>query len=480
MNKYKYLFLLTLLVATAILSLIDLAKGSYRWQMLPVYVSSILLLLSFLAILKPMIDLPQLFPYVAGVGLFSLLAAAIFSYLYPIFTFPVPTGQYTVSTTSIDLVDKSRTELCDLSTQSARELVIQVWYPATSSNGAKAAYLQDKRLIPTGVFSHLGLIKTNAVRDASIAASDSPYPIVIYTPSWSGFRTDNTFQTEELASHGFVVIGLEHPCSVPMAIYPNGRVIYSNLSADYTSSEEALNQWLRVGEEQLALRTKDILFVIDQLPQINARLDRLHQHQAPSNSTLDLNKIGIFGHSFGGAAAAQACAIDPRLKAGMNMDGLLFGSAAQHGASQPFFFMNSDYPRPTAADLNSTNGSKRRSKQTDAWGYQQRDRWFEHHGGYDLKLLESAHMNFSDYPLRSRIANGGGHISTDRAMKIINDYTVAFFDRELKNKPSSLLNRQSGSPFPEVIFQSYSSGGIGSSPHTKFDQQSNSIDINTK
>jgi hypothetical protein len=69
-------------------------------------------------------------------------------------------------------------------------------------------------------------------------------------------------------------------------------------------------------------------------------------------------------------------------------------------------------------------------------------------------------MNFSDYPLRTSIRNGGGSISPDRAMKIINAYTVAFFERELKGKHSPLFSditakndrRRSDRPFPEVIF----------------------------
>jgi predicted dienelactone hydrolase len=446
MNRVKYLVLIIFSVAILILVSIDFAGGNYRWQMLPAIISSLVILISSLVLWSLKIRSPLLFPILVGLGVIGLLASAVFSYLYPIFTFPVPTGRYRVGTTSIDLVDKSRLELCDPSTKSNRELVVQIWYPTTSNNGTKAPYLHDKRLIPKGVFSHLNLIKTNAVRDAPIATVNSPYSIVLYTPSWSGFRTDNTFQTEELASQGFVVIGLEHPCSVPIAIYPSGRAIYSNLSSDYTSSDAALATLLRVGEEQVILRTQDIQFVLNQLPQINDR--------ALFKGTLNLNKIGIFGHSFGGATAAQACSIDLRLKAGISMDGLLFGSAAQQGAVQPFLFMQSDYARPTPAELNSTDGKLRRTRQTDAWGYQQRDRWFKNHGGYDLKLLKSEHLNFSDYPLRSRRDNGGGKISPERAMKIINTYTVAFFDRELNGKPSSLLlNPQSGSPFPEVIFE---------------------------
>jgi dienelactone hydrolase len=446
MTKYKDLFWVLLLTAMVMAISIGASKIGYRWQLLPVYIASLLLVLS-LVLLKLKIVWPLSFPTVTGLGIISLVATAIFLYFYPIFTLPVPTGRYGVGTTSIHLIDRSRIELCDPATTSARELVIQVWYPTTSTNGTKAPYRPDARLTSSGIFSQLRSIQANALRDVPIATTNASYPVILYTPSWSGYRTDNTFQTEELASHGFVVIGLEHPCSVPMAIYPNGRTIYSNLSADYTSSDAALAKLLRVGEQQLALRTQDIRFVLDRLPQI--------AHHKLFNDTFNLNKIGIFGHSFGGAAAAQACALDPRLKAGMNMDGLLFGSAAQQGASQPFFFMNSPYPRPTPADLKSPNGSLRRSKQTDAWGYQQRDRWFDSHGGYNLTLLGAAHMNFSDLPWTLWRSNSGGSIAPELAMKIVNEYTVAFFELELNGKHSVLLDRPFGSPFVEVLFQNH-------------------------
>ncbi len=450
MNRASYVALIIFLVAIPISIGIDFYRDNYRWQLLPAIITSLVALLLLVGS-KSKVPLPRSF-VIATIAILGFLVTVVCAYLYPIFTLPVPTGRYAVGTTSIDLVDRSRLELCDPTTKSPRELVVQVWYPAISNYGDKAPYLPDRRLIPSGVFSHLGLVKTHAVRDVAIAPPTSPYPILLYTPSWSGYRTDNTFQTQELASHGFVVIGLEHPCSVPMAVYPSGRVIHSNLSADYTSSDAALATLLRVGAEQLILRTQDIQFVLDRLPQLN-------QHEL-FDGAFDLDKIGIFGHSFGGAAAAQACAIDRRLKAGMNMDGLLFGSAAQHGASQPFFFMQSDYSRPTTAELNSTDGAFRRSKQTDEWGYQQRDRWFRDWGGENLTLLGSEHMNFSDLPLRSRFDNSGGKISPDRAMKIINAYTVAFFDRELKGQQSPLFSDavtktdrlRSGSPFPEVIF----------------------------
>ncbi|WP_373540194.1 alpha/beta hydrolase family protein [Chamaesiphon sp.] len=456
MNRSKYLYLLVLTVAIIAPIAIEFVRGNYRWQLLPALSCGLVLAISTLVLFKFKIKLPLLFSIAIGLGLIGSIASALLSYLFPVFTFPTPTGKYSVGTTSIYLVDRSRRELCDPANTSNRSLVIQVWYPTTDTSGIKAPYLADPLLIPSGTFSHLGLVKTNALLAPPIATAATPYPVIIYTPSWGGYRTDNTFQTQELASHGFVVIGLEHPCSVPMAIYPNGKVIYGNLSSDYTSSDAAFTKLLQVGEAQLILRTQDIQFVLDRLPEIA-------KHKLFKNN-FNLTQIGIFGHSFGGAAAAQACAIDSRLKAGINMDGLLFGSAAQHGATQPFLFMNSDYPRPTAADLRPPHHPHQRSQQTDAWGYEQRDRWFRQHGGYNLTLTGSAHMNFSDYPLRSRLNQDGGKISPQRAMAIVNAYTLAFFGQELRGQPAPLLarvtpessDRQSTSSlFPEAIFENY-------------------------
>ena len=448
MNSHKYLLLIAVAIAIITPSAIDSLKGNYCWQMIPVWGSAIILLLvAGLGQLKLTTISPLIFLASLGLGLIGAITSAVLFYLYPIFTFPVPTGRYAVGTISIDLVDKSRIELCDPTTTTAnRELVIRVWYPAIASNSPKTAYIEDPQLIPSGLFSHLRLIKTHASQAVPIATTAAPYPVIIYTPSWGGFKTDNTFQTQELASHGYIAIGLEHACSVPMAIYPSGRVIRSNLSADYTSSEAAMAKFLIVARSQLDLRTQDVRFILDRLPALNAH---------PSlTGNLNLNKIGIFGHSFGGAVAAQAWSIDTRLKAGLNMDGLMFGSSAQTGATQPSLFMNSDYPRPTAAELLSTNGSKRRGQQTDEWGFQQRERWFQQHGGYNLTLLGATHMSFSDYPLRSRFG-GGSKITPERAMQIVNRYTVAFFDRHLKEIDSPLLAPKSVSPFPEVIFQNF-------------------------
>ena len=50
---------------------------------------------------------------------------------------------------------------------------------------------------------------------------------------------------------------------------------------------------------------------------------------------LDLGHVGMFGHSLGGAAAASSMLVDPRIDAGADLDGVLFGAARSHRLSRP-------------------------------------------------------------------------------------------------------------------------------------------------
>ena len=57
---------------------------------------------------------------------------------------------------------------------------------------------------------------------------------------------------------------------------------------------------------------------------------------------LDLGHVGMFGHSLGGAAAASTMLVDPRIDAGADLDGVLFGGARSGGLSRPFMLMSAE------------------------------------------------------------------------------------------------------------------------------------------
>src|SRR5208282_1514586 len=101
---------------------------------------------------------------------------------------------------------------------------------------------------------------------------------------------------------------------------------------------------MRYMEQQLFVRVHDVKFVVDQLEQFNRPSGKFF------GARLDLNRLGIFGYSFGGAVAAQACWLDRRFKAGIDMEGSLFGEVAEDGVRQPFFFMG-DAGTPVASRI---------------------------------------------------------------------------------------------------------------------------------
>jgi predicted dienelactone hydrolase len=235
-----------------------------------------------------------------------------------------------------------------------------------------------------------------------------------------------------------------------LTAFPDGRVIRSRLS-DFldVSSDETLERSRLIAEDELTTRALDVHFVIDEL----ARLDA-HDPAGLLTGRLDLSRIGILGHSFGGAVAAQACFIDPRLQAGINMDGILLGEVAEAGVGKPFLFMSDATPPPTAADLESPSPQHRRHARLIQRDLSQIEHSLAAHGGYYMTIEGANHANFSDWPLYCPLKRltGAGPVSVKRAMQIINAYTLAFFRHYLTGTSEPLLDRAS-SDFSEVQFR---------------------------
>jgi Platelet-activating factor acetylhydrolase, isoform II len=149
---------------------------------------------------------------------------------------------------------------------------------------------------------------------------------------------------EDLASHGYVVVGFDAPYRTSVVVFPDGRVVTrpakldpENLSGD---AEE------RLVEKLLSAWVSDVGFVVDRLTRLNA------SDSGQWSGRLDILKIGIVGHSLGGATAAQFCHDDTRAKVGVDLDGRLWGSVVRDGISQPFMFLLEDVHGAGALDSN--------------------------------------------------------------------------------------------------------------------------------
>jgi len=371
------------------------------------------------------------------IGWAAFLAGIAVYLLVPTFALPNLDGTYPVGTVVLHVVDHGRWETLG-DDNSRRELMVQVWYPAERSDERRQRGFQ---LWPR---------RAGAVIDAPLSPAEASYPVLIFSPSWHGQRGQNLFQVEELASRGFIVVGIDHPYSSAVTVFPDGRVARARLVPFWDfSSDQALQASIQYIERVLKVRVQDVEFLV-------AELERLSQKGSGSmfSERLDFSRLGIFGYSFGGAVAAQVCLLDRRFKAGMDMDGTLYGAAADAGVSQPFMFLVESTKAPTAPDFSALSPEKRRFAALEERDFYEQRNSMERHGGYWLGITGTQHTNFTDPPIAPTVGYyllDAGTIDPVRALRIINAYTVAFFEKHLNHRREPLLDGPSPA-YPEVDF----------------------------
>ncbi len=384
-----------------------------------------------------------------SLGMIGLLVTAgTLESLLPVFELPRPTGSYLIGTVTRHLIDSNRQETQGDKPGGPRELMIQIWYP-TNQIGPGQAYRSPDEL--SLVKQHLALVQTHAAPGVPLAAAPSRFPLILFAPSWTGRRNQNTVQAEELASHGFVVVGIDHPYSTDLTIFPDGRKARSSLPEFLDcSSDEAVAACVRVANDQLSLRTADARFVLDEIERFN-RTDP----DGLLTGRIDTARVGIFGHSFGGAVAAEACRTDARFKAGANYDGLLFGEVLEQGIGKPFLFLMDGTPSPTDEELRTTKGPWLRELILVAENVECIRYAHPEARGYWASVKGASHMDFCDSPLYTPIKRltHAGPIATIRSMEIINAYTLSFFNAYLNDQDDHLL--ETAAPqYPEVQIES--------------------------
>lgn len=419
------------LAATALITW-QFASGDWSWEMMPSLAGAALLLIARLY--GEGID--QRIPLLAA-GVLVCVSIFYAAVKYPVFEFEKLTGEYPVGTTSVHLVDQNRRETFSSDPKARRELMLQVWYPREKSQDQPIARYRPHEETDLQT-RRLSLVRTRSVLNAPVLNGRYRFPLVLFSPAANGLRTQNTYQMEEIASHGFVVVGMDHSYGSSYVRFPDGRVIkgFPNNFLDF-SSEQALRDSTASVERDLEARVKDAMFVLDTLLQWN-----VSDPSGRFTRKLDTAAAAIIGHSFGGAVAAEACVRDRRFRAGINMDGWMFGLARKCEISQPFFYMVDNTPYPQAGKKAVTI-SERLLDEAIKDGYDTIERKLSASGGYFLAAEGLQHMNFADRPLFSLLhrETAAGTIERRLAHRLINAYTMAFLKQHLKGEPQSLLDR---------------------------------------
>ena len=349
---------------------------------------------------------------------------------------PAPTGPSPVGTTSLHLKDVSRPDPWAAGVN-ARELMVSLWYPATPSDERRARYMtpaeSELQLTSRGIAGVprdvLSTARTNAVSDATPAGRQRGLPVVVLSPGFTNSRSTLTALAEDLASHGYVVAGIDHTYESFATAFPDGRVT-TCLAREAPRSGR--------GEKVVAGRAADISFVLNELT---------GAHPAwPGAALIDPSRMAMAGHSIGGAAAIAAMLADSRIRAGIDMDGATHAQIPDHGLSRPFLFLGkqSNYTPGSGGDIPGKPGAvttwERDWQLLTGW-----KRW--------LLVAGAVHASFTDLGLLAdQIGiDTGAALPGARSLDITRAYVRAFFDQHLRSEPQALLDQPSGR-YPEVTF----------------------------
>jgi dienelactone hydrolase len=382
-------------------------------------------------------------------------------------TLPAPTGPYQVGTTSLHLIDRSRPNPWTASPP-YRELMVSVWYPARDTGryprapqmlpgaaahfGSAAGAAAQLYHVPAGTVDWAGTLTSG--HTGAPAARGGPFPVVLYSPGAGEDRTWGTTGVQDLASRGYVVVTIDATYDSSEVEFPGGRVVDSVLDTSLAQAQKAGPATLAALARKIVdVRVADARFVLDDLTALARGAHPSHAAlPAGLAGRLDLSRVGMFGVSAGGFTAAQAMAEDPRIKAGIDLDGatdspIIPGSSQllpvfTTGLHQPFMFM----------------GDPQTSWRTVAsW----RSFW-THTPGWHLDLTLRGASGENDYKdAVSLLPQAGlptsvltkdlGPVKPSQAVSAEEAYVGAFFGRWLRGQASSLLDGPSPR-YPQIAF----------------------------
>lgn len=297
-----------------------LVLGKPRWQLMPLYLLTLVSLVLLLGHLLGKIP----FKSTKGFTLFmtlSILLSLLASLAFPISDVPKPLGPYEVGTRIYTLTDLTREEPYTEVKDDHRQMAYQIWYPATSTaNHQRLPWIPEGTALtrtlarsfgfPFFMLDHTAQILSHSYLDAPIFETKKPYSVVLISHGWQGFRTLHTDFAEHLASHGIVAISIDHTYGAQAVPLQDGTYAFLKEEALPKGSDPNFKEASRL---LMTTYGEDVLSVIKDLDEKKLAEDALIQH-------LDLTAFGHLGHSTGGGGGIYAAMKEPRILAQMGLD----------------------------------------------------------------------------------------------------------------------------------------------------------------
>ncbi len=357
---------------------------------------------------------------------------------------PVPSGPFAVGYRRDEVADPARMLTRGSSRGMRRRLVLHFWYPSGDARGARTMPYMNDTLASTWAASH-GLpgnfqhgIRTHVVPDAPLADSGGAWPVLLFSHGRSWPVQTYQIMLTDLASRGWLVVAISHPGEEALTSYADGSAVLFDQEAWSDAAGEA-----RVLGREIDEVVTDAEFALTHLGRWNG------SKASPWYGRIDLRRVGYFGHSLGGSAAAVALTRVSGVKAAAALEGVV------HDSSLRRLLVN----RPLLTMIGGYNDAELS--------------WRDYRPGPDGVVFEASvrgawHASFADlllvyraYAARGWLARHRRELDPARVNQIVTDYLDAFFRRYLFGTPALLLRPYSSaergdyetSGYPEVLLR---------------------------
>ncbi len=312
-----------------------------------------------------------------------------------------PTGLYRPGYSLVEWTDSSRTQFKS-TRKMPRTLVVHIHYPAeqqkdVSSKGPTSVYLEK----------HLN---SKSALQLDLHPSIINMPVVLFSPGRGTPGNQYTSLARELASHGYFVVTVDMP-EIGMVVYSDGTTIHPTdsfrpppgmMSGPYEKVDSFFIEPTDIG-------TQDLRFVLQKLNDKN-------DDDTFFEGRLNLNKIGIFGHSLGGRIGGNLAAIDKAVGAYISMEGIPPRDVRYEGKI------------PFPITMLCSSGT---------WPYARENYWslIENSDAvvYMVELKDFGHNSVTDGPVLSPESYGYA-VDPIEAIALIRQITLAYFDERLRDK----------------------------------------------
>jgi len=396
-KKFKNWIRIALFTAFVILTLLSVIVWSFRWIMFACLLF-ILAVFGTVSLIRNKTNTKQYKTskvlWKSALAILATVFALTPAIIFPQHKAPKATGEYKVTTAAYTYIDKSRSEEFT-DTGKNRFVNVEFWYPKQA---------------------------------------DESFPLLVFSHGAYGIKASNTSAYTELASHGYVVVSIDHPYHSFYTASDDGTMALIN--ADYNREISNLNkEGIYTKEEMygliqkwMKLRTDDMNFVIDTI------LEKAKSDNTPVYKLINTEKIGIFGHSMGGAASVWLERERDDIGAVVNIDAPFFSELDYKKEMNDFVAKSVPFTTPLLNIYSDDVWDQLNSNSTYTANKLNNEPFKD---AYTVHFKGAKHLSLTDLPLFSPILANilqGGKADIDKyyCIETENKLILQFFDYELK------------------------------------------------